>query len=324
MTSVSQTLATETSADSESLDLVSLVMPVWRPRPEWLLAAVESALGQRGCTIELIVVDDGCPEPVVDLLAAVDDPRLRVLTIEHGGTSRARNAGVAASRGDWIRFVDCDDVLDLDSTAHLLELAENGDVIAYGATVWCDEELRPGSKMVSSLQGSVATECLLSRFSVTLPTLLFPRRVVDAVGEWDTEIAVCQDWDFVLRALERAHVRGDDRVALFYRRHHHGASAGTLGSRDSVRLGEQGMRLVVQRYFERHPEKRGTGLEMKAHARVELVMARSHREAYLAHLGRALRGDRTGVGRELTVLVRILGYKARVRLTSALSRRVRR
>jgi glycosyltransferase involved in cell wall biosynthesis len=303
--------------------LVSLIMPVWRPRREWLLEAVESALAQRGCAVELIVVDDGCPEPVADLLAEVADERLRIVRVEHGGTSHARNAGFTAARGDWIRFVDCDDVLELDSTAHLLGIANGGSLIAYGATVWCDDELRPGSKMVSDLQGIVVRECLLARFQVTLPTLLFPRWVVDRVGEWDTEIVVCQDWDFLLRTFEHAPVRGDHRTALFYRRHEDAASAGALGSPESIRLGEEGMRSVIQRYFERHPDQRGTRLDRKAHASVELVMARTHREAYLAYLGHALRGDPAGTARELAVLVRIVGYKVRVRLLRALARRAR-
>jgi glycosyltransferase involved in cell wall biosynthesis len=55
--------------------LVSLVMPVWRPRPDWLLQAVRSALAQRDCELELIVVDDGNAEPLDALLAEVRDPR---------------------------------------------------------------------------------------------------------------------------------------------------------------------------------------------------------------------------------------------------------
>jgi hypothetical protein len=303
--------------------LVSLIMPVWRPRPDWLLAAVKSALGQRGSTIELVVVDDGCPDPVASLLAGLDDGRLRVIRIEHGGTSSARNAGFAASRGGWIRFVDGDDVLDLDSTAHLLELAGGSRVIAYGATVSCDEELRPASKMVCDLQGSVVHACLLNRFDVTLPSLLFPRAIVERVGEWDSTIAVCQDWDFVLRALEHAPVRGDQRTALFYRRHPGSASAGALGSPESLRLAEEGMRSTISRYFERHPSERGTAIERKALGQIELVMALSHREAYIAYLGRAFAHDPRRTVRELAVFVRIIARKAWGRLPRGLSSRSR-
>jgi succinoglycan biosynthesis protein ExoO len=85
-------------------------MPVWRPRGEWFLDAVRSALAQRDCELELIVVDDGNAEPLDDLLAEVRDPALRLVRAPHGGPSAARNAGVEAAQGRLIRFVDADDV----------------------------------------------------------------------------------------------------------------------------------------------------------------------------------------------------------------------
>ena len=74
-------------------------MPVWKPRPDWLHEAVASALAQRGCDLELVVVDDGCETPVAERLSAVQDERLRILRVSHGGVARARNAGIEAVRG---------------------------------------------------------------------------------------------------------------------------------------------------------------------------------------------------------------------------------
>ena len=297
--------------------VVSLIMPVWRPRRDWLLAAVECALAQTGCELELIVVDDGCPEPVADLLGHVHDERMQIFRVDHAGVSHARNVGFAASRGAWIRYVDCDDVLEGDSTAHLLTLAGDDEVIAYGATVLCDEDLRPGMKMASDLEGDVVLECLFDRFPVTLPALLFPRSVVERAGDWDAEIVVCQDWDFILRALEVAPVRGDDRIVLHYRRHASGASAGN--SPESARIADAGMWLVIERYFERHPEQRETSVEARARAAVELVIARRHRAAYVAHLGRAARGDPARAARE------VLGFATTLarRLARRMVRRAR-
>lgn len=144
--------------------LVSIVMAAWRPRREWLLAAVGSALAQTGCRLELIVVDDGSPEPVAELLAEIEDERLRVVAVEHGGESRARNAGIEVARGDWLRFVDADDELEPGSTARLLKLAAGERVIAYGATAVCDEDLRSAWTMRSRRSGWIAHDCLLGRW----------------------------------------------------------------------------------------------------------------------------------------------------------------
>jgi hypothetical protein len=288
---------------------VSLIMPAWRPDPDWLRAAVASALAQRGCELELLVVDDGSPESVAALLAGVTDPRLRVIEATHGGTSHARNVGFAHSSGEWIRFVDSDDVLPPESTAHLLAIGAGRDVIAYGATVYCDAELRPLETVTCDVRSHAADECLLGGFLVTLPTLLFPRRVVERVGDWDESITVCQDWDFVLRALEHCAVDGDHTVALHYRQHAAGASKGDLGT-PQWQLAQEGRRAVINRYFERHPEQRGTRLEARARGVVDLAIARGHREAYLAHLGRASEHDPRSVARELAVFAGLVARRA--------------
>jgi glycosyltransferase involved in cell wall biosynthesis len=249
------------------MSLVSYVMPAWKPRAEWLREAVASVLAQRDCEVELVVVDDGSPEPVKELLDGPDS-RVRVVRIEHAGTGEARNAGLAAARGDHIRFLDSDDVAEPGSTARLLALSAGGDAIAYGATEICDEQLRPQWTMTCRLEGPAAEACLLGRFTVRHASMLFPRAVVEAAGPWSA-LRVSQDWDFVLRALEHAPVARDPAVATFYRRHGGSATA-------NVDAGAEGARLVVERYFERHPERRGTRLERRAHAVREALLARTY------------------------------------------------
>jgi glycosyltransferase involved in cell wall biosynthesis len=249
--------------------LVSLIMPVWRPRREWFQAAVRSALGQRGCEIELIIVDDGNPAPVAELLADVDHPALRLLRVEHGGPSHARNAGIAAAHGRLLRFVDADDVYEPQSTARLARRIDADDVIAYGRTVFCDEQLRPVWTMSSGLEGSVAPQAMLCRFSVRIQSLLFPRAVVDAAGPWDTSLVVCGDLDFIVRATEHARVRGDPAVATYYRKH-----GGSVSS--DITQGDEGIRRMMERYVERHPNQRAAGVERRAAAARHAVAARAY------------------------------------------------
>ena len=244
-------------------------MPVWAPRAEWLLPAVRSALAQRSCALELIVVDDGCPTPVAELLEEVSDPALRLVRVEHGGPSHARNAGVAQARGRLLRFVDADDVYEAHSTARLARLIDADDVIAYGSTVFCDAELRPVWTMSSRLEGSVAVKAMLSRFTVRIQSMVFPRAVVEAAGPWDPGFAACGDLDFIVRATEHARVRRDPAVATYYRKHGDSVSS-------NVARGEEGVRLMMERYFERHPEQRGTGLERRAAAARHAIAARAY------------------------------------------------
>lgn len=258
-------------------------MAAWRPRPDWLRTAVETALDEDSCRLELVVVDDGSPEPVAPLLADLVDDRVRVVRVPHGGVSRARNAGIAAARGEFLRFVDADDALAPGSTGRLLALADES-TIAYGATAFCDADLRPLWTMRCRLEGDVVEDCLLGRFKVRVPALLFPAAVVQAAGEWDPGFRVSEDWEWTLRAVEHARVRGDGEIALRYRKH--GASATADAS-----AGLDGARLVVQSFFERRHDLRGSSLERRAEAMLEAHAARvlATRGRVPQALGRAAR-----------------------------------
>ena len=77
---------------------------------------------------------------------------------------------MADARGDYLRFLDSDDAFDPDSTSRLLELSTNGLTISYGATEYCDVELRPCRTVVCTLRGTIR-DLGLTDFTVTLPSL---------------------------------------------------------------------------------------------------------------------------------------------------------
>lgn len=258
---------------------ISLVMPVWRPHPDWLVAAVMSALGQHDVDLELLVVDDGNEVPVADLLAAVADRRMRVLRVPHGGVSAARNAGLAEARGAYVRFVDADDVAEPGSTARLRALA-SPTTISYEDTVVCDEQLVPRYRISSRLQGDIAVPCLLGQFDSRHVSMLFPRAVVERAGPWDERLRVRQDFDYVLRCVEHARVAPGEGTATFYRRH----DASATRSPRAVEDAQRSTRLMLEAFFARHPELQGTATEREAWRRVHVAEATT-----ALHAGRPLR-----------------------------------
>lgn len=275
--------------------MVSLVMPVWNTKPSWLRQAVASALAEDGCEIELIVVDDGSHEPAADLLGDLDDPRLDVVTVPHGGICAARTAGIERARGEAIRFVDSDDVLEPGSTAKLLELSGPDGAISYGDTLVCDDDLRPQKTVGSTVQGDALAECMLGDFSVYITGMLFPRAVVEAVGEFDPSTFPNEDFDYVLRALERAPVRGGGFIASRYRRHH-----GSITGRQSA---DEVNTRVLERLFDRRPDLRRSALGRRALSRLHLRAATRMTEAgrpvpSARYLGAAFRYSPRSAARE--------------------------
>ena len=90
--------------------LVSVVMSTWN-RAGLVTRAVHSVMGQTYRDLELIVIDNGSTDRTPEALAAIRDPRLRIIRIAvNAGAAAARNAGIRAARGQLIAFHDDDDV----------------------------------------------------------------------------------------------------------------------------------------------------------------------------------------------------------------------
>lgn len=114
--------------------MISIVMPCYNCETS-LVRTAECIQAQTVADWELIAVDDGSSDgtgAALDALARAD-ARIRVIHQENGGVSRARNAGMAAARGEWLAFADADDVLPPDALATLLALDDGGADILCGA-----------------------------------------------------------------------------------------------------------------------------------------------------------------------------------------------
>jgi len=246
---------------------VSLIMAAYSPRRDWIRKAVSSALDQRDCSFELIVVDDGSPEPVVGLLDGLTGERLRPLRVPHGGPSHARNAGIAASRGAYLRFLDADDVFPPYSTAQMLDLAGGSQsIIACGATRFCDEVLEPMFDWIASCPADAVHSFLLQRSMPMLPSLLFPRSVIERTGPWHVSKLPALDWDFILRALEHGRVVETRQALTWYRQHPRSTSRDPEGAWRAILLG-------IDRYFERHPDERRGPLARQVPSMLDLFAA---------------------------------------------------
>lgn len=105
--------------------LVSVVVPVYRVE-RFLPACMESLLGQTYENLEILLIDDGSPDgcPALCDDYAAQDGRVRAVHQQNGGLSRARNAGLALAGGDYVYFLDSDDMLRPDALERLVAAAE--------------------------------------------------------------------------------------------------------------------------------------------------------------------------------------------------------
>lgn len=184
--------------------LVSVIVPVYN-RASLLRQAVESALQQTDPNLEVIIVDDESTDDtgraILELQRA--DPRVSSLRRANGGPGLARESGRQAARGEFIQYLDSDDLLlprkfELQIAA-LRQHPECG--IAYGRVRYRDakgEEVACDWKAANQVQETLFPSILLARWWETVSPL-FRRSVTDAIGPW-TSLRLEEDWEYDARA----------------------------------------------------------------------------------------------------------------------------
>ncbi len=115
--------------------MVSVIVPVYKVE-KYLEKCIESILAQTYKDFELILVDDGSPDnsgAICDEYAKKDS-RIKVIHKENGGASSARNTGIEVAQGEFINFIDSDDIIPVDSLAKLINLQKknNADLVCCG------------------------------------------------------------------------------------------------------------------------------------------------------------------------------------------------
>lgn len=240
-------------------------MPTHNTDADWLTDAVQSVLADTGCNLELIVVDDRSEVPASEVLAKITDQRLRIIKAHGAGQSHARNEGIEAATGTWIRHFDSDDIAAPGSTSYLLALAGgNPNVVTYGSFIECDMHLSPVRTISSNWSGWIAERLMKDpAYDIYHWCMLIPRDVLVRIGGWDVDITHSVDWDLVLRVADEVPFLGGDQIVAHYRRH--GGSVSADGAFDGL----DGIRSAHQKAFKRHPEWVGTHVE--ASARLQLL-----------------------------------------------------
>lgn len=184
----------------QQLGLVSVVVPTYNVG-DLVRVTVDSALAQTYSDLEVIVVDDGSTDGTPDHLDGLEDPRLRIVHQTNGGVSTARNHGTRLARGEYIAFLDADDVwapTKLEETLPALE----GHVAAGTLMRYIDEAGRE-LRSAAGEDPAVGDALERTRHAELMPyqtsSIVFRADAVRAAGEWDPGLRVAQDLDFLAR-----------------------------------------------------------------------------------------------------------------------------
>ena len=185
----------------------------------YLGQAIESALAQTYPHVEVIVVDDGSTDDSGTVAAAYGD-RIRYIYQRNAGLSAARNTGVQAAQGEYIALLDADDLVEPAYAERLLAVLAQAPAAAgaYCGFRFVDQENRPLNRVESRTTSPDALYGALLNGNYRVPESLLARRACyAAMGEFDTSLRACEDWDVWLRFSRHYSLIGIDDVLIRYR-----------------------------------------------------------------------------------------------------------
>lgn len=177
--------------------LVSVIIPVFN-REAFLAEAVESALGQAGASLEVIVVDDGSTDGTARVAAQFAD-RIRYVFQENAGPPAARNRGVSLAGGEFLAFLDSDDLWPPGRTGILVDWlnAHPATGVAMGHMKYIPVETSRSPQYAKALAETPAV------LNYNLSAALIRVSAMRAVRSFDETLRYSDDWDWFVRAREQ-------------------------------------------------------------------------------------------------------------------------
>ncbi|MEB3293016.1 MAG: glycosyltransferase family 2 protein [Synechococcales bacterium] len=201
--------------------LISVVIPAYNAETT-ILETIASVQAQTFSDFEIIVINDGSTDSTLQLLEGLNDDRLRVTSYPNGGLSVARNRGMALARGEFIAFLDADDLWTPDKLElQLKALQANPKAgVVYSWTHFMDDDgnlyrVNPSDPPLQ-FEGNVFADLLTWNFIASGSNPMVRKEAILATGEFKTAAGGAADWDYWLRlALNWDYVVVPQRQILY-------------------------------------------------------------------------------------------------------------
>jgi len=253
---------------------VSIIIPAYQ-QASYLGQTIESALGQTHPDLEVVVIDDGSPDATPAVAARYRDrPNFKYVRQDNTGLAGARNRGIVESTGDYLCFLDADDLyLPAKVAQQAAMLDRNPDAgFTYCDITTIDEHDKPVADQFfvanakRDLSGDIFPSLMLSGYFPP-HTVMIRRAVLDQVGPFDFALGGYADYELWLRVAGAGFkaIFIAERLAL-YRRH------STNMSKDGQHMGETRL-ATLQKIARLYPEKTGRSLAHLQQMNADLGLA---------------------------------------------------
>ncbi|WP_241128603.1 glycosyltransferase family 2 protein [Cognataquiflexum nitidum] len=208
--------------------LVSIIIPVFN-KAAYIRETLDSALAQSYPNIELVLVNDGS---IDGSLAILEEYKARfpdkIVLVDqvNGGVSKATNIGIQASKGDYIQFLDADDLLSPDKIENQLRLLEGKSPFVIASCEWVNfrDDTQNFSRVPYGVFGDFETGLDWLLHSWNKQEMMQPgawlthRKVIEKVGDWDESLVINQDGEFFCRVLLKCqNILFENKALVYYR-----------------------------------------------------------------------------------------------------------
>jgi glycosyltransferase involved in cell wall biosynthesis len=205
--------------------LVSILIPAYNAQ-SWIAETIRSALRQSWPNKEVIVVDDGSTDRTLRIAQQFETQGVRVATQPNQGAAAARNKAFSLSRGDYIQWLDADDLISPHKVTRQMEQAElaNDRWILFSSP-WGSFRYRPSKAKFTPTPlwcDLTPTEWLTRKWEgnwhVQTATWLVSRELTQAAGPWDTRLLSDDDGEYFSRVIGVSHgIRFVPQSRIYYR-----------------------------------------------------------------------------------------------------------
>jgi len=182
--------------------LVSVIIPTYNTKPEWLQQAIESALNQSYGNIEIIVVDDCSDIAFSGLDLVLKDERVLWISNEkNSGVSATRNYGAKISRGKYLAFLDSDDWWEPQKIQiQLKEIQAENLGWCYSSANLCEMGGDFQSRINAKYRGDILADLLKRQIVVgSCSSVIVKKEIFDSVCGFDVKTFLVEDWDLWIR-----------------------------------------------------------------------------------------------------------------------------
>lgn len=188
--------------------LVSVIIPCYNAE-SFIKETIDSVLKQTYPSIEIIVINDGSTDRTQKVLTYLDRniPTLQVVHVQNGGVSKARNIGVEYSKGEYIGFLDADDLYLPDNILRKVKALENAEntLLVHSYERIFESKTKTVIDIAKGQSGHVLNTLLsLEKTVIHSPSsVLITKSLYQSIGGFDQNLSTSADWEFWVRAAKK-------------------------------------------------------------------------------------------------------------------------